>query len=146
MWSRDNLMHEHIGRAAMTIYKYAVIGAAIAGVAVAGLVVSGAHAEKKAAFDVYKPAQGVIETFGSKHAVGYFAQKDGACAMTLFIAETNDEGNRVPTASRLRVNVKPGDKTELGAVEGQSLEITCGTDAASIEISHGTFKAAYLTQ
>jgi hypothetical protein len=130
----------------MTIYKYAIIGAAIAGVAVAGVVAGGARAEKKAALDVYKPAQGIVETFGSKHTIGYFVQKDGACAMTLFLAEAAADGESVPASARVRLNVKAGDKAELGAVEGQSLELTCGTDAASVEVRHGSFKAAYLTQ
>jgi hypothetical protein len=148
MGSRDDVMHCNIGRKTMStykIYKIAGVSAAVAGVALMGFVAGGARAEKEVG-DVYKPAQGIIETFGSKHAIGYFARQDGACAMTLFLAEATSDGERVPTAARVRLNVKAGDKAELGAVEGQSLELACGADAASVEIRHGNFKAAYVTQ
>jgi hypothetical protein len=130
----------------MKPYKYAAIGAAVVSMALVGAVVGGARAERQAAGDVYKPAQGIIETFGSKHAVGYFAQQEGACAMTLFLAEATNDGERVPTAARVKLNVKAGDKAELGSVEGQSVELVCGTDAATVEVRHGAFKAAYVTQ
>jgi hypothetical protein len=139
----DALNH---GRMTMTLYKYAAIGVTVACMALTGVIMTNARAERTASGDQYKAAQGIIETFGSKHAVGYFAQQDGACAMTLFLAEANDEGNRVPTAARVRINVKAGDKAELGSVEGQSVEIVCGSDASTVEVRHGTFKAAYVTQ
>jgi hypothetical protein len=31
----------------------------------------------------------------------------------------------------------------VDAVEGQSLGIACGTDATSVEVRHGAFKAAF---
>lgn len=125
-----------------TLVKYAAVGAAIVGIAAVGAIVGGARAERQMG-DSYKAAQGIIETFGSKHAVGYFTQANGSCAMTLLVAEAATDGERVPSAARVRVNVKAGDKVELGAVEGQSLEIACGADAASVEVRHGTFKAAF---
>lgn len=129
----------------MTIYKNVAIGAAIASAALIGVIAVSAKAEKQAG-DVYKPIQAITETFGSKHTVGYFAQDNGVCAMTLFLAEATADGEKVPSAARVRINVKPGEKAELGSVEGQSVELTCGADAATVEVRHGTFKAAYVTQ
>jgi hypothetical protein len=130
----------------MTNYKSALLGSAAVGVALVAAIAGGARAEKQAAGDAYKPAQGIIEAFGSKQAIGYFAQKDGSCAVTLFLSEVSSEGERVPTAARVRMNVKAGDKAELGAVEGQALEIACSADAASVEVRRAGFKAAYVTQ
>lgn len=126
-----------------SILKYAILGVTASGVAA---IAAGARAERQASGDAYKPAQAIVETFGSKQAVGYFAQKDGACAVTLFVADAASDGERVPTAARLRVNVKAGDKAELGAAEGQSLEIACGANAAAVEVRRPGFKAASVTQ
>lgn len=130
----------------MSIYRYTALGVAFAGAALAAAIASGVRAERQPAEGVYKPDQGIIESFGSKHAVGYFAPKDGACAMTLFLAETAPEGESVPSAARVKLTVKPGDRAELGAVEGQSIELVCGTNAATVEVHRGSFKAAYVTQ
>lgn len=130
----------------MTIFKYAVLGAAAAGVALIVAVASGARAERQVVGDAYKPAQAIVETFGSKQTVGYFAQQNGACAVTLFVTESASDGERAPTAARVRVNVKAGEKAELAAAEGQAIEVACGADAASVEIRRSSFKAAYVTQ
>jgi hypothetical protein len=129
----------------MTIYKYAVFGAAAAGVALVAAAV-GVRAERQAAGDAYKPAQAIVETLGSKQAIGYYAQNDGACAVTLFIGEAASDEGRIPTAARLRVNVKAGDKAELATAEGQSVEISCTANAAAVEVRREGFKAASVTQ
>jgi len=94
--------------------------------------------------DLYKPAQGIIETFRLQARHGYFAQPDGTCAMTLFLAEDQRRRHRVPTAARVRVNVKAGDKAELGSVEGQSVEIVCGSERLRWKFVMACSKAAYV--
>lgn len=127
--------------------KYAFLGIAAAGLTVAGVMLSGSNAGATlvtAAAATYKPAQAISHYFGSKHAVGYFQQKDGQCAMTILISEDTD-GRTSPSATRLRMNVKPGEKVELESVETQTLEVSCGTDAASVEVRSGSFQSAYTT-
>jgi hypothetical protein len=92
---------------------------------------------------VIKPAQAITRYFGSKHAAGYFLQQGGTCAMTLFIAE--DTGGRVsPSATRLKFSMRPGEKAEPGSVETQTLEVSCGTGAATVEVRSGNFQSAYV--
>lgn len=50
----------------MTIYRYVALGVAAAGVALIVAIASGARAERPAVGDAYKPAQAIVETFGSK--------------------------------------------------------------------------------
>lgn len=66
--------------------------------------------------------------------------------MTLFVTEAASDGDRVPTAARVRMNVKAGEKAELAAAEGQAVEVACGANAATVEVRRTGFKAAYVTQ
>jgi hypothetical protein len=126
--------------------KYVVLGIAAAGLTVAGVMLSGSNAGAAlvTAAATYKPAQAISHYFGSKHAVGYFQQKDGQCAMTILISEDTD-GRTSPSATRLRMNVKPGEKVELQSIETQTLEVSCGTDAATVEVRSGSFQSTYTT-
>lgn len=137
----------------MTSYKYVILGAAAAGVALVVALASVARAERPAVGDAYKPSQAIVETFGSKQTVGYFSRKDGdlshkggSCSVTLFVSEAASDGERIPTAARVRVNIKAGEKAELAAAEGQAIEVACSADAASVEVRRTGFKAAYVTQ
>ena len=91
---------------------------------------------------VYRPAQGLNHRFGSKLAVGYFLQKDGACALSIFLTENAEEGTP-PSASRLLVKVAPGENVKLNSVEGKSLEIKCGAAGATLEVRSSTVQNQY---
>ncbi len=94
---------------------------------------------------VYRPVQGLSYSFGSKLAVGYFTQKDGACALNIFLAEStgNDEG---PSASHLQFNVTPGENVKLNSVEGRAIEMKCGAQAATLEVKGGSSPARYVSR
>ena len=95
---------------------------------------------------VYRPTQGLNHRFGSKLAVGYFLQKDGACALSIFLTENADEGTAPPSASRLQVKVAPGEDIKLNSVEGKSLEFKCGAGAATLEVKGGTVQNQYASR
>lgn len=126
--------------------RYAFLGVAIAGLTVTGVMLGGndAGAALVMPTKIYKPAQAISQYFGSKHAVGYFQQTDGQCAMTVFISEDTD-GRTSPSATRVRVTVKPGEKAEFASVETQTLEVACGNDAATVEVKNGSLQKVYAT-
>jgi hypothetical protein len=126
--------------------RYALLGVAIAGLTGVGVMLGGdnAGAALVAPAKTYQPAQAISQYFGSKHAVGYFQQKDGQCAMTILISEDAD-GRTAPSATRIRVMVKPGEKVELASVETQTLEVSCGANASNVEVKNGTFQTSYVT-
>ena len=92
--------------------------------------------------DVYRPMGGFSYSFESKIAVGYFMQKDQACALNLFLAE-NAEYGAGPSAARLQMKVGPEETIKLGAPEGQTLDIKCGDGAATLVIARGSVPARY---
>jgi hypothetical protein len=85
---------------------------------------------------IYRPAQAVTLSFGSKIAAGYFLEKEGACAVNIFVAE-NTGDNSGPSASRLQVKVVPGENVRLISVEGRAVEFKCGAKAATLEVTGG---------
>lgn len=126
--------------------RYAFLGVAAVGLTVAGIMLGGGNAGAALVTPakIYQPAQAISHYFGSKHAVGYFQQTDGKCAMTVFISEDTD-GRTSPSATRVRFTVKPGEKAEFGSIETQTLEVSCGTDAATVEVRNGTLQTVYAT-
>jgi hypothetical protein len=85
---------------------------------------------------IYRPAQALTMSFGSKIAAGYFLEKEGACAVNIFVAEDTGDGSG-PSASRLQVKVAPGENVRLNSVEGQVVEFKCGAKAATLEVKGG---------
>jgi hypothetical protein len=129
----------------MKLAIYAIAGT-LAVSALAGVSGNAAPAGAVVEPAVYKPIQAISHYFGSKHAVGYYQAQGGVCAMTVFIAEDTGGLTTTPSATRMKFTVKPGDKAELGSVEAQTLEITCGADAQTVEVRTGGFPAAYVTR
>ena len=73
--------------------------------------------------------------FGSKRLTGYFMPQDGACALTLMIAESVDPDYARSPAARVQVAVAPGNGTLIGSGEGTAVSVTCASDAASVTLS-----------
>jgi hypothetical protein len=94
---------------------------------------------------VYRPIEDLSYNFGSKLAVGYFLQKDGACALNLFLAE-NTGDDTGPSAARLQFKVAPAETIKINSVEGQALEIKCGDAGATLEVRGGSIPARYVSR
>ena len=81
----------------------------------------------------YGPIQAISYVLGSKRAVGYFSAEDGACQVTLMVAEDIDPDVAMPlSAARLRVALQPGQTVQLDSDERKFLDLTCGPGAQSI--------------
>ncbi len=119
-------------------------GAALATiVALAAAGVGAANAAEADGMRSYASRQAITHNFGSKHAVGYFAPQNGACALTMFLVEVEDGYASSPT--RIAIMVKAGESALLSSAEGQSLEVKCRQDAAAVEVRPTALTAAAFT-
>jgi hypothetical protein len=79
---------------------------------------------------------------GSKRAVGYFQKSDGKCQLVLMIAEAVDPDVAKPgSAARLSLAMMPGQSASLASEEGQSMVVTCGADAESMEVGRAAARS-----
>jgi hypothetical protein len=93
--------------------------------------VAGAH--RAISSETYRSAQAISYQLGSKRAIGYFVRVDGACQVTMMIAETVDPDVAQPTsAARLSLSMMPGQSAALASEEGESLQLTCGSGAETV--------------
>ena len=76
--------------------------------------------------------------FGSKFASGYFVREIDRCLVTLKIAEKGTTENQSgQTAAHVRFVLNPGQKAGLDSEEGQSLNLTCNTNATALILDSG---------
>jgi hypothetical protein len=79
---------------------------------------------------------------GSKRAVGYFQKADGKCQLVLMIAEAVDPDVAKPgSAARLSLAMMPGQSASLASEEGQSMVVTCGANAESMEVGRAAARS-----
>jgi len=89
--------------------------------------------------DTFQPTQAMTYVLGSKRAVGYFERANGTCRVTLMIAEEVNTDVAEPTsAARLRVSLTPGQGATLGSAEGESIAVTCGAGAETVDVVRGS--------
>ena len=89
----------------------------------------------------YVPMQGISHDLGSKSAIGYFIREAGACQVVLMIAEKVDpETAAMPSAARLRLVLLPGQAAGLDSEEGRTVDLTCGENAATLDVRSGATK------
>jgi hypothetical protein len=95
--------------------------------------VDAAAAHRNLVSETFRSAQAISYQLGSKRAIGYFVREDGACQVTLMIAEAIDPDLAQPTsAARLNFSMMPGQSASLASEEGESLELTCGIGAETV--------------
>jgi hypothetical protein len=94
---------------------------------------------------IYRPVQSISYTYGSKIAVGYFQQKEGTCAISLFLSE-NTGDDTISTPSRLRLKLAPAGNLALNSGQGQALELMCGAEAATLEVKPVTVPARFVSR
>ncbi len=86
----------------------------------------------------YEPLQSFSHEFGSKFTSGYFVSEAGKCLVTLMLAEKSDpEMPSRQTPARVRLTMNPGQMAGLDSDEGQSVNFTCGKNAAALEVDTG---------
>ena len=82
------------------------------------------------------PGKGVSFYMGSKHGITLFKPAEGACDLTVTIAENPDqEGMAGATASRVKMSVVPGKPARVETAEGQALVFSCNKDALSMDLN-----------
>ncbi len=85
--------------------------------------------------ETVRPIQAMSYDLGSKRAVGYFRSVEGKCQLTLMIAETVDPDQARPaSAARVKLALAPGQSAGLDSEEGASMVLTCGAQAATMEV------------
>jgi hypothetical protein len=103
-----------------------------------GPAVSGESSPQKEGYARFLPVQSISYEFGSKAMSGYFVQEGEVCAVTLMIIEKIDPDRLLlVTAARVRLMLNPGQIAGLDSEEGGSLNITCGTGAATVTVDVG---------
>jgi hypothetical protein len=127
----------------MIIAKTLAACALAAGIAAAA--VSTVQAGEEPAVRSYGVAQAISYSFGSKRTVGYFTAREGVCALTMFLADA-DEDSAARSATKMTVTVKPGHSAQLASVEGHGLDVACSADATSVEVRRTGLRAALATQ
>jgi hypothetical protein len=99
----------------------------------ATLAVDAGAAHRNLVTETFRSAQAISYQLGSKRAIGYFLRQDGACQVTLMIAEAIDPDVAQPTsAARLNLSMMPGQSAALASEEGELLELTCGSGAETV--------------
>ena len=89
--------------------------------------------------ETFRPIQAMSYELGQKRAVGYFERANGTCRVTLMIAEEVNTDVAEPTsAARLRVSLTPGQGATLGSAEGESIAVTCGAGAETVDVVRGS--------
>lgn len=82
-----------------------------------------------------EPGKGVSFYMGSKHGVTLFEQGQGACNLTVTIAEQPDQtGMAAATASRIKMAVVPDKPARVETAEGQALVFACSADAKTMKL------------
>ncbi len=95
----------------------------------------GGKAEDPGAEQTYKPVQAMSYVLGSKRAIGHFSRSADTCEVILMVAEVVDPEVATPTsAARLRLNLIPGQVAGLDSEEGQSIDMTCGPRAETLNV------------
>lgn len=98
------------------------------------LASAAAFAESAKTVDLV-PAKGVSFDIGSKHAMTLFTPENGACHLTVVIAEQPDmDGMAGHTASRMKVVVQPGTPARVETAEGKALVFNCAPDAKTMKV------------
>ncbi len=95
----------------------------------------------------YGVLQNFSHEFGSKIASGYFVREIDRCLITLKIADKgNIEGQPGRTTAHVRLVLNPGQTAGLDSEEGQSLNLTCSTNARALILDSGGKDALRVAQ
>jgi len=115
------------------------LAAVITVVFTACLFTSSSTASTEAAMSArYGVLQNFSHEFGSKFASGYFVREVDRCLITFKIAIKGAmDSQSVETVAHIRFDLNPGQVLGLDSEEGQSLNLTCGANAAALTVASG---------
>ena len=114
------------------------LAAVITVVFTACLFTSSSTASTEAAMSArYGVLQNFKHEFGSKFASGYFVREVDRCLITFKIAIRATDSQSVETVAHIRLDLNPGQVLGLDSEEGQSLNLTCGANAAALTVASG---------
>ncbi len=83
----------------------------------------------------FKPIEAMTAVLGSKSALAYFVNDNGACRVALMVSERFDPAEAPRSASRLNLRLEAGQSVSLDSEEGDSLNIACGRGAAELQVT-----------
>lgn len=82
------------------------------------------------------PLKGVSLDVGTKNAVAYFVQENGACNVTVTLAEAfSTIPGEFPTSTRVTMPVAPGTSSRIDTAEGTAMSLSCAAGASALDIS-----------
>lgn len=111
----------------------------------ATMAAQSAKAEQSADKLTLAPGNGMSFVAGSKKAMTVFQTNSGACDVTILISEVDPVQNGIyQSASRVKVQLTPGNATSVDSSEGRSIRFVCNQDAKSLTISNEVLKVSSL--
>jgi len=123
------------GKSSVTPYTAGVLVVSLLAAAIA--VSTGAQSAAQSR-SRYEPLQGMQHDFGSKTMTGYFVSEVDRCLVVLRVSDRERaDAPAAPTATRIRLALRPGETAGLDSEEGRSLNVTCGTNSASVLVETG---------
>ena len=95
------------------------------------------------------PHEPILTTVGSKHIIAFYVPGSGRCAVQMVIGDIRDP--EAALASRIRVDLKPGQMVHLDTVEQKSLNVkslnlACGENAEKLAIVDADEPLAFSAQ
>lgn len=98
-----------------------------------------AHGAVPARADGYKdvqvaPLKVINMDVGTKHAIGYYLAENGACSLTVLLTDFSYDGDAVPSASRVSVNVAGGTSAKVDTIDGTTMAFACAAGASNMTV------------
>ncbi len=111
----------------------------------ATMAAQSAKAEQATGKLTLEPGNGMSFVAGSKKAMTVFQSNAGSCDVTILISEAEPIKNGdYQSASRVKVQLTPGNTTSVDSSEGRSIKFVCNQDAKSLTISNELLKVSSL--
>ena len=90
------------------------------------------------------PHEPILTTVGSKRIIAFYIPGSGRCAVHMVIGDVRDP--EAALASRIRVELKPGQMVHLDSVDQKSLNLECGDNAEKLAVVNNDERVAFGTQ
>lgn len=88
-----------------------------------------------------KPLMATSLDAGGAHVVSYFQSVDGACRLTLMMADASDGGAKTP--ARIQLTIAPDRTASVDDADGKSSRFTCLKSAEAMNVIRADRFAAH---